>query len=528
MRRFVLLVAVVSPLLAACEDGPNQTYSPAPGGAAGVWNGPPGSGGLPDGGTFSGTGNEGYDASFGGTNANVTCTPAQAKATWTGLFQENIQIPGLAGGIDIAGGPMGNGASGYVPGQPFTYDPTKETWVGTTVEQAEAILCSGTADSVYYGVTNTLGWGNGCPACELSVLYNTNNRIITELLFQYGYVGNIVAKSADGMTTYTVGMNNVPMTATNSQGTTQLIINWNDATQYGPIVNELYDAIRNTYTPTFPPDTDCIAAGHCIIGNNFTQGGYFFFTSLDLAIFVDNTLAPQPAASTPGLISLSLLKLLPFSIGAVTMKLDSAGEGPLDTVTNVANSGNTCVYKLGMAFSDFDSQCVQALPAGNPNNIVSQNKLFGALAHTDEAYEFDIQGIDPQFAASSLAPNTVISDKQQPGATDVAYDFTVDQYEVGIIANDFTANDVTQPQDLHGLGMVTLEWANLVQTYMKKNFGVTSDLGNAACIANPQLGHCSGIEGIITTAPPALAPATMAVNALGLNALNVDGVSPPA
>jgi hypothetical protein len=201
------------------------------------------------------------------------------------------------------------------------------------------------------------------------------------------------------------------------------------------------------------------------------------------------------------------------------------GEGPIDTVTNVANSGNTCVYKLGQAFSDFDSTCVQPLPSGNPNNTVSQNKLFGAMSHTDEAYEFDITGIDPQFAAASLAANTVISDKQVPAATDVAYDFTVDQFEVGVIANDFTNNDVTQPQDLHGLGMVTLEWANNVQNYMKNNGlnGVTGGLGNAACItavaANTAAGKptpgCSGIEGIITTAPPALAPASMAVNALG-------------
>lgn len=532
MRRFAFMVAAIAPLftLTACEDGPSQTYNPPPNGAGNVWNGP-GSSGLPEGGTYSGNGSQQYDASFGGQNANVTCTADQAKATWTKYFQQPILPPGIAGGLDIAGGYNGDGLSNYDPTKPYQYDETKETWVGATVEKAQALLCSATADSIYLGITSTAGWGNGCPNCELSALYNPNTRKITDLLFQYGYVGSMNATSTDGKTQYALALNNLPWTATTSGGSTQVILNWSDSAALNKTANQLYDAYRNTYAPTFPADQDCQAAGHCIIGNNYTAGGYFWFTPLNVLMYVTNTLATQPAASTITLVDLGLLKLLPFSVGNNMLKLDA--EGPLSITSNVASSGKTCTYKLGMSFGDFDSQCLEASSDAKQNTI-AKNKLFGAIGHSDEAYEFDIQGIDPQFVAVQ-ADNQVISDVQRPGPSDTAYELTVDQEALGKISNDWFKNDpTTNIQDFHGLGMITLEMANLVQKYMQANHGVNTQLGDADCIANPAAPAtagkvCSGIEGIVTTAPPVasdgttpLVPANMLVNALGANALNVE------
>jgi hypothetical protein len=527
------MVAAIAPLftLTACEDGPNQPFNPAPPGAAGVWNGP-GSSGLPEGGTYSGGGAQAYDASFGGQNANITCTADQAKSIWSKYFQQPILPPGIAGGLDIAGGYGGDGNANYDPASPYKYDETKETWVGATLEDAQKILCTANADVIYYGITTTAGWGNGCPNCELSALYNGNSRKITDLLFQYGYVGAMNATSADGKTKYALSLNNLPMTATTASGTTQIILNWGDTTgAFQQLVNQIYDAYRFTYAPTFPPDQDCVAAGHCIIGNNYSQGGYLWFTEINTAMFVTNTLAPQPAASTITLVDLGLLKLLPFSLGTNMLKLDAVG--PLSITPNVANSGSTCTYTIGMNFGDFDKQCLEPLPAGNVNNTIAKNKLFGAIAHSDEAYEFDIQGVDPQFVAVQ-ADNQVISDTQRPGPSDIAYELTVDQEALGTISNDWFKNDPTSGvEDFHGLGMITLEMANLVQKYMQANHGVTADLGDAGCIKNPaKPGNgkvCSGIEGIVTTAPQVasdgttpLVPANMLVNALGANALNVE------
>ena len=144
-----------------------------------------------------------------------------------------------------------------------------------------------------------------------------------------------------------------------------------------PIVNELYDAIRATYSPTFASEPDCHATGHCIIGNNYTQGGYFWFVPQNHAVmFVNNTPAPQPAASTITLVDLGLLKLLPFSLGNNSMKLDHGGEGPLVTTPNVATSGSTGVYKLGMTSGRLRQAVPRAVPAGNVNNTIAKKQAL--------------------------------------------------------------------------------------------------------------------------------------------------------
>ncbi len=520
MRRFVLFVAALTPIMlnVGCEDGPAQTYSPAPNGAATVWNGPPQSGGIQgDGGIYVNPGTDDFDASFGGQTVNDTCTGPQKKALWHNLFQEPIQIPGLAGGIDIAGGYNKDGASGFDASKPFTYDPTKETWVGATVEQAEAVLCQGAADSIYTGVTTTIGWGENAPAYEFSAEYNANNRQITDLLFQFGYTGSISATSQDGTTTYSIGLTNLPIqVSVNGATPTPVTLPWTDVPTLQDTVRSIYAAFMFTYAPTYPMDTDCVAANHCEIGNNYTEGGYMFFTPLNIAFFVNNTLAPQPAASTMGLVDLGLLKLLPFSLASTTLKLDNMGLGPLVSLPMIGGTSADCEYTLGETFGMFDSTCVQVFGSDTAQNQIAEHKLLGGMAHNDEAFSFDVLGVDPNFVAT-LADDKVIGDTQTPGPNDVAYRLTVDQYTLGSISNDFVNNDPTGHEDLHGVGLVILEWANLVQKYMKANHGVTKDIGDATCIAAPQTAGCSGIEGIITTAPAAAAPQYPG-NALGVNA----------
>jgi hypothetical protein len=237
-------------------------------------------------------------------------------------------------------------------------------------------------------------------------------------------------------------------------------------------------------------------------------------------------------------MDVGLLKLLPFGTSANLLKLDSAGEGPTATVVNIAGSTTTCVYKLGQQFSDFDSTCVQAHPTSDPNqardNATEEAKLFGGYTHSDEAYAFDLAGIDPQFVASSLAPTSIVADGQKPAPTDLAYQFEIDTQDLGTVANDYTNNDTTQPEDWHGIGLLTLELAQTIQTYMRTNYGVNTQLGDKACTAamgavfdgsgdvigayaNPTGKICSGIEGIVTTAPPA--SASLPINALGAAAI---------
>ena len=381
-------------------------------------NGSGGGGGLGDGGAFVGSSTAGYDAGFGGTNLNQLCTADQEKAVWSSLFSQAIAVPGVAGGIDIAGGystaPEGHcasncvGASGYVAGQPYTYDESKETWTGTTVEQAEQILCQAVATLVYYGETNTVGWGE---SLEFSAEYVVSSRQITDLLIEPGYAGGLVATNATATptspkgTAWNLSMNNLPL-AKNGQAV-DLSWNLNDQ-QFISYINDFYNALLDTYQPAFPRDAECISAGHC---STFIipQEAAVNFPALNLTLYFGAPASPQPAPSTVDLMDVGLLKLLPFGTSSNLLKLDSAGVGPTATVVNIAGSTNTCTYQLGQQFKDFDSTCVQAHPASDPDqakdNATEEAKLFGGYTHSDEAYSFDLSGIDPQFVAAALAPN---------------------------------------------------------------------------------------------------------------------------
>ena len=543
MRRLVPFAMALLPaiplVIGGCEDGPTQTCSPAAQGAGSIWNGSNGAGGLGDGGANVPTGTENYDASFGGTNANDLCTADQEKAIWAELFPAPILIPGLAAGIDAAGGPNGDGASGWTPNAnpPWKYDITTESWTGATVEQIEKILCQGVAYQEFIGLTNELAWGE---SDEFAVLYNTNNRIVTDLLINQGFPGAMTATTADGKTTYVVSMNNTWMTKSVSGGQPEnVVIDWTNKNALNALVNSMYDAFRTTYAPYIQPDLNCGTDGQCPIGINGVAGGYFYFAPIALAIYVNATIGSPAVQSFPFILQVSVLKQLPFSAGDNLMQFDAAGKGPTVTALKAGGTlgnGGDCIYHLGMNFKDFNSQCVQVYGSSDPNqakdNKVAQNKLYGGMNHSDEAFSFQVVGVDPNFVASSLPSNQVISDTLRPADGDTAYNLTIDQVATGKILNDYTNNDATLAQDWHGIGMVTLEWANLVQQYARLTAGVNTQLGDPVCLTYlgklfddpstpaPAGKVCSGMEGIVTSAPTALAPA-YPLNAIGSAAMTL-------
>ncbi|HEY8090446.1 MAG TPA: hypothetical protein VIF09_21440, partial [Polyangiaceae bacterium] len=102
MRRSVLtgiaLVSVasaVSGFLTGCEDGPNQTYSPASGNSA--------NNGTADAAT-SDPGSQGFDAGGGGTNSVNICTAAEQQIAWSKAFVQPLSPPFQAAGIDLSAG----------------------------------------------------------------------------------------------------------------------------------------------------------------------------------------------------------------------------------------------------------------------------------------------------------------------------------------------------------------------------------------------------------------------------------------
>src|SRR6185312_2636658 len=96
--------------LAACEDGPGQTYSPVAPGAG--FNG--GNSSTHDGVTAP------VNADFGGRSKNEICDgPTKAKR-WAAMLEEQVIPPRHFAGLDMA---------------------KDDTWIGLTVEDAELVNC---------------------------------------------------------------------------------------------------------------------------------------------------------------------------------------------------------------------------------------------------------------------------------------------------------------------------------------------------------------------------------------------------
>ncbi len=561
------ILAAIAPLAAiGCEDGPNDPYSPAPATAGSTWN---------DGQHTNtvGSASANYDAgNSSATNAVDLCSADQIAAARKKYFAAPILPPGVAAGIDLAGGPAGDGNAQFDPGDPTKVDGSyyasaayrsKETWVGVTLEKAEQVLCQSSPTSFYYGLTNQAGWGD---AQEISVVYDTNTRLLQEMDFSPGYMGTVELdspKDSSGKSThYSWNLQYQPVQVSVGGGTpTGLTIDWGDEdpthpASYHAVVRALYNAFVNTYPNGFPQEANCEATSHCS-ALNLGGNGFMFFYPFQMGFYTAS--AFSGSAQTNSIlvgITLQKTKLLGFSNANVTLRLDAAGSGPQAVTNKVFGTQKNCNYRLGQDYQLFHDTCVAPFDAANPpppseSNQIEDNKLFGSLLHGDEDYTFDIVGVDPNFGASSLSPTAVVGDSDRPKAGDLARSLTYDQNALGPLTTDYANNDASNPANLdsHGRGLLDLEWLTLVQRYMQQNVGVTADLGDPDCIANPGrygaatcaapsdcatgyvcqskqcvapagttptpgacgpyacgaggLKVCSGLEGAVTTAPPA-------------------------
>jgi hypothetical protein len=517
MRRSLAITALcftafAPTLLAGCEDGPNQPYSPAGAGATGWNNG--NSPGVTD------PANQNYGGSNNsGANKNVLCNAEKKHATWANMVKQPI-LQNVMAGVDMAGGPKGDGIPdpAYTPMNPFNVN---EGWLGVKIDQAETINCQSAFAFDVFGVGSVFAntWGdNG----EVQVWYLTNNRFLYQLSAFNGYLGTLQGTSRDKKHTYAMGTN-VQATL---DGKTNITLPWSkDLTTMAANVNAIYDSLLSTYS-SFPQEADCTTDGHCIVGDFGDQGGYIWFTPLGLTLWVATT-NPSAGAATSIIseIDVNLSKVMGFSFGSMLMKFDAAGEGPTVTQNAVFGTTKNCVIKEDMKFSDFHDNCVA--PFSDPMKTkVEESKLYGGMGHDDETFSFNIYGTDPTFFSNSLAAASVLGDNDKPQTADTLTGIYIDQQALGPIANDFTNNDVTQPQDWHGLGLVTLEWAWLAQRQINAvlangNPAMVHDLGDPACLSATPAAGCTGLEGIVTTAPPASVAghAQFKGNALGANAV---------
>jgi hypothetical protein len=532
MKRYLVAVVAGAFALAGCEDGPNQTFNPSPAGAGNIWN---------NGNTV---GNAGY-ASQGftgggatGTNRNEICDAQKKHGVWADMVKKPIHPPSVGGGLDIAGGPAGDG----VPDP--NNDLSKEAWTGLTLDQAEKINCQSTFQYDVYGdgqVYNAY-WGDNA---EVSVNYLVSTRQILTVVMDQGYVGTMEVDTSDKSHHFSI-----PVGSQISKDKAPLALDWTDPNKFHEAVNEMYGAVAATYS-SFQPETDCFATGHCISNQLNDTYAYIWFTTVGFTMIMQNPKMSTALGATPIEIDQDKTKVLGFTDANVLLQntVDKTspafGKGPQGIRKNVFGSGKDCTFGIGMKFSDFKGTCVAPLPDATKAQV-EMTKLYSGIGHDAETFTFDVVGFDPNFQATSTAAGgwlddmSVIQDADRPHDTDIAANMDVDQNTVGAFANDWANNDpvgsmaVPAVQDWHGIGLVTLEWAHLLQTYFNAQTGGTHDLGDPACIAALATGAaaaktagCSGLEGIVTTAPRDARGLANDFNALGSAPLTANNPNDP-
>jgi hypothetical protein len=501
MRKPLVALTVFSCLgLAACADGPTQTYSPAPPGAADTLNGNSTAPGTAD------TAPAGFTTQGGGQNLQVICNASKEAAVWKTMVQAPIVPPTVGGQLDMAG-----------------LDPTGkiETWNGITIEQAEQINCQSTNVGDAFGDGNQDNyWGDNE---EVLAEYLVSNHLIQTLTFSPGYFGTMNFTSRDGTDKFIMPVGVLP-----TKNGASYYFDWDDpAFKNDPMfdkeINEIYDALTATYAPALPPDPDCQGSGACIV-TAFGDAAGMYFPALGVFLVVASTVVGQPTASTVVQFTLYGTKTLPYSLANPVLKLDSVGAiGPAGIL---GKNTTPCVMQMGLTFGTFLSQCVNVTQNAAADQL-QYNKMVGALSHDDESWTFNVQGVDLNFRDQSLGPMTVVLDNTVPGPNDLAVDFRIDQSTLGKISNDFVGNDGNAAQDLHGSGLVYLEYARNVQdalnTYNTAAGVPTHPLGDPAClypavdltVANkPFPPGCTGFEGFVSAAPTA--GTAYPKNALGL------------
>jgi hypothetical protein len=507
MRKPLVALTVFSCLgLAACADGPTQTFTPAPPGAVNSNDGMnPGT---------SDTAPAGFTTQGGGQNKQVICNAAKEAAVWKQMVQAPIVPPTVGGQLDMAG----LDSTGKI-----------ETWTGITIEQAEQINCQSTNDGDAFGDGNQDNyWGdNG----EVLAEYLVSNHLIQTLTFSPGYTGTMNFTSRDGKDQFIMPVGTLP-----TKNAAPYYFDWdtpafNTSTLFDTEINELYDALTATYAPALPHDPNCQGSGACIV-TPFGDAAGMYFPALGVFLVVASYTQGQPTASTVVQFTLYGAKTLPYSLANPVLKLDAVGGVGVAGI--LGKNTTPCTMQMGLTFGTFLAQCVN-VTQNSAADMLQYNKMVGALSHDDESWTFNVQGVDLNFRDQSLGAQDVVLDNTVPGPNDISVDFRIDQSTLGVISNDFTGNDGSKAQDLHGSGLVYLEYARNVQDALNgynAAAGVAQHpLGDPKCLypavdvndpSKPFPPGCTGFEGFVTAAP--VTGTAYPSNALGHDAaLAIDG-----
>jgi hypothetical protein len=511
---FLALTGVTAAFAVGCEDGPNQTYNPAPAGAGDLWN----NGGNAA--TTNDPGAQGYDAGGGGgTNSVNICTAAEVVAANTQSFNSPIKPPFSIGGMDIS---VNNTFA------PFTIEMAQKG-VDTT-DFKSARLCQGASNGTCNDGTGNPAYAWG-PSGQLGTCYDIATHQLTFFQVFPGYEGTLTAtlpKTYNGV--------DVPAAVDQAGVHTDLTYVWRVGkaiTENGKPVplgfshkysgidrfvgNKMYLALMYTFqkglialtdttvTPplneltdpnyscsTWPTDHKNCGAFKATKArtsvNSDDSGGNFGVRPVGIYFDAAQSNSADPnTAGAPSDIYMYAVKFVPYSLAPYDLGLDTyVGPnadknlkyngapiyGPYSPAGVLKSGGNFCTLFMGNTWSNFINDCINV--SGDPStDDLSMKKLLGGQHHSSEFYQFSVVGVNQNWAADKKEltdPNgdpTVLADntgtlKNPPQPDDVSGDFAIDVRASGAQLNDHAGNDATKGSDYHGTGTIVGYYRYLV------------------------------------------------------------------
>ena len=538
MRKLCLPLAVfaLAAGAAGCEDGPNQTFSPAPGNPG--WNTGTGDAAV-------GPGSQNFDAGYPTSNATSLCSTDFKRQRWSWMLSQPVVPPRFYAGLDMAKNNLWEGLKVEDAEQP-PLDPQSKT--GGLCQSVPGGFV-GTCPSGYGGC-NFNSWGNNQ---EVSFIWNVATHYVDQMILGLGYTGTLATKPYPDHLgekhAYSFQLGDVIR-----RDGVPFYMQWQDTPTVRIQITDIFNAMMATFanqagvpfdTKACSKDADCAApgqvnscqckkdmAGNCAGGamsqcgakNCGTDGNCLVYNDGSQTIFGVRPMViyitglsgvPQPALSTPLTFYNFFSKWEPFVHLNQTLKLDADGPNATGTPIGAKNPATICDQKIGQTFADFRDNCVQVHgDKGTADSVddVNLNKVTHSLAHDQEHWTANVLGVNQNFTSISVLndPEKVVLDADQPQPTDIAQDFFYDIRARGKSSNDYkpgaTANTFGAFEE-RGSGLLMIEFARLMLAEVSKLTGKpATKLGDPRCLGftgtvpnyklNPNVG-CSGIEGLL-------------------------------
>jgi hypothetical protein len=531
--------------LTACEDGPNQTFSPASANAGNFWNN-----GNPD--ASVGGGSTALDGSPG---TNITplnlCNADLQRAKWAEMLTQPI-FPGTPykqTGRDALGFPVYTNPT-WGQGQGHTsfagMDVDGPDWGGIDIEGAEALLCSsiplgGSSDGLT--PTEEVAFGE---SQEVLFEYVPATHVVGQIILSLGYTGAADFWSdpkskldppgnGGGAPSHIPGFTDTAHLSNHyhivigqeiQKNGAPFQLEWTD-----PKIESLmdifnaqmfyYGSAQGLYVGGDNPQP-CSVDGSCLFyppADAPSNNQLCIFGIRPLLVYWETQCATQlqPGVSTVTQMYYDFGKVMPFSHMAQNLAISNIGPTTHARGNPITTDPPKCNQYLGLDFATFLQNCgptvnnIESPIKANAASDVFFAKLTGGHTHNVQSIFFNVVGINMSWddeSATVVGPGAqgVVGDnylpctgsasnptnapgggvESCPGNPDLATDWEFDVRTDASSDNDNGALQGGVAQ--RGTGLVQREWATLVQADMNAILSQTPVPGVNRTLYTHQIG----------------------------------------